>query len=113
MNDTAMREEATARPWAADPDDRDGMEWNVHIVDASEPDNRIAFMSNGPRSVANAALIVRAVNSYDAMREALQMAADYISKVSDRFDGNDTEGFHAAEVAERAIRAALSQGDGR
>lgn len=46
--------EATRRPWAADPDDRPGMEWNVHIVDASEPNDRVAFMSNGPRSEAKA-----------------------------------------------------------
>jgi hypothetical protein len=43
---------------------------------------------------------------------ALKEAADYISKASDRFDGHDVEGFHAAEVAERKARATLARAQG-
>lgn len=50
----------TPGPWIADPDDRPGMEWNIHVVQADSPDNRICFMtSNGP-SEANARLIAAA-----------------------------------------------------
>jgi hypothetical protein len=58
--------EATPLPWAADPDDRPDMEWNVHIYAAKTPGDRIAFMSVGVVAEANAALIVAAVNAFPA-----------------------------------------------
>lgn len=58
----------TPGPWAADPDDRPDMEWNIHIVSADDPDLRIAFMANGPRSEANAAFIVEACNNYESLQ---------------------------------------------
>ena len=71
--------EATPRPWAIDPDDRPGMEWNIHIAQADDLNRRIAFMtSNGP-SEANAALIVRAVNHFDEAVEVLRLAREYFS----------------------------------
>ena len=67
--------EHTPTPWVADPDDREGYEWNIHIIDGQDGHNRICFMSNGPETEANAAFIVKAVNSHDALVEALQKIA--------------------------------------
>jgi hypothetical protein len=67
--------EHTPLPWALNPDDRCDMAWNVEIVHGDNADMRIAFMANDPHSEANAALIVRAVNSYpryEQMREILK-----------------------------------------
>lgn len=69
----------TPLPWAAEPDDREGMEWNVHIVEAAHPHVRVAFTSNGPDSEANAAFIVNAVNNHEAMDKLLAEAADYLN----------------------------------
>lgn len=65
-------DKSTPRPWAADPDTREGYEWNTFIVKADDPNIRIAFMSVGDASEANAALIVQAVNSHDAMQECVE-----------------------------------------
>lgn len=69
----------TPLPWRIDPDDQPNMAWNNHIVSAVDPNIRIAFMAHdgtGDNEIgeANAALIVRAVNAYDAMNEALKAA---------------------------------------
>ena len=59
--------EHTSVPWIADPDYREGCEWNIHIVSAAKPDCAICFMANDSSSEANAAFIIRAVNSHDAL----------------------------------------------
>lgn len=60
----------TPGPWILDPDERPGMEWNIHVVEASNPDNRICFMaSNGPNE-ANARLISAAPDLLAALKEA-------------------------------------------
>ena len=69
----------TPLPWRIDPDDQPNMAWNNHIVSAADPNERIAFMAHdgtGDNEIgeANAELIVRAVNAYDAMNEALKAA---------------------------------------
>lgn len=60
----------------ADPDERPGYEWNIHIVQQYDPNMRICFMSNiagnGDLSEANAALIVRAVNGLPEAIAALE-----------------------------------------
>jgi hypothetical protein len=58
----------TPTPWYADQDQREGYEWNVHIVEHDRPHMRICFMSNGEHSQANARLIVEAVNSYASLK---------------------------------------------
>jgi len=62
-------------PWFADPDDRDGMEWNIHIVEHDRPHMRICFMSRGDESAANAALIVKACNAHAKLVAALEKIA--------------------------------------
>jgi hypothetical protein len=64
--------EHTATPWAADPDTRAGMEWNVHIVEAANLDNRVCFMTSGPEGEINAAHIVKCVNAHEALVNALE-----------------------------------------
>jgi hypothetical protein len=81
--------EATKRPWVADPDDRDGYEWNIHILQAANTNIRVCFMSNGPSSEANAALIVTAVNQHDALlkcAEALRKTKAYFEGDADADD---------------------------
>lgn len=65
---------ATPTPWAADPDWREGYSWNIHIVDAANPDMRICFMTSDGPAQANADLIVEAVNNYDRLRAELASA---------------------------------------
>lgn len=60
--------EHTKEPWAIDPDDRLGMEWNNHIVSVANPDRTICFMSHDGTSEniecqANARRIVACVNA--------------------------------------------------
>jgi hypothetical protein len=56
--------EPTSLPWATEPDDREGMEWNVHIVEAARPNMRICFMSRGTDSEAHADYLVKACNAF-------------------------------------------------
>ncbi len=63
-------------PWAVDPDTREGMEWNIHIIDYDF--NRVCFSSNpGGNSVktteANARLIAMAP---DLAAEVLRLRAE-------------------------------------
>lgn len=58
----------TPEPWAIDPDDRPGMEWNNHIVPANSPGRTICFMSHdgteeNVECQANARRIVACVNA--------------------------------------------------
>ena len=60
--------EHTKEPWAIDPDDRLGMEWNNHIVSVANPDRTICFMSHDGTAEniefqANARRIVYCVNA--------------------------------------------------
>ena len=54
---------------------------------------------------ANTALIVRAVNSYDAMREALELAQAQLGDILRSSEGKDVD----LEDAYTAVRAALGQ----
>ena len=72
--------EHTPGPWAVEGDDREGMEWNNHIVIADRPDDRICFMAhNGPTHQvefdANAHLIAAAPDLLAAL-EAQENAED-------------------------------------
>lgn len=58
----------TKEPWAVDTDNRDGMEWNNHIVSLKSPHLRICFMAHdgtdeNVRGEANARRIVVCVNA--------------------------------------------------
>lgn len=60
--------EHTKEPWAVDPDNRDGMEWNNHIVSEKNPHLRICFMAHdgtneNATGEANARRIVACVNA--------------------------------------------------
>jgi hypothetical protein len=75
MTDTLK---ATPRPWAVMRAD-----YIVPFVDRNKPLNwskQLGYATplcetHGPNNLANAALIVTAVNAYDAMREALEAVA--------------------------------------
>jgi hypothetical protein len=74
--------EHTQTPWLSDPDWREGYSWNIHIVDAANPDMRICFMTSDGPAEANAAFIVKAVNNHDALVKALEPFA----RIADHFD---------------------------
>ena len=63
---------ATPTPWVADPDWREGYSWNIHIVDAANPDMRICFMTSDGPAQANADLIVEAVNNYASLKARIE-----------------------------------------
>ena len=64
----------TPTPWFANPDDREGYEWNIHIVQESNRDMRVCFMTSGPEADPNSAFIVHAVNSHATLTAALREA---------------------------------------
>lgn len=66
--------EQSPTPWAADPDDREGMSWNIQIVQANNPNMRVCFMTSGPEAAPNSAFIVKAVNNHAALVAALTKA---------------------------------------
>ena len=68
----------TPTPWFADPDDREGYEWNIHIVQESNRDMRVCFMTNGPEAGPNSAFIVAAVNSHATLTAALVEAREVL-----------------------------------
>jgi len=80
-------------PWVTDPDDRDGMEWNVHIVQISNPNMRVAFMANSPHTAIRAAHLVLAANHHHKLVEAPQEAErfmDYFAGDRTSFEGSGT-----------------------
>jgi hypothetical protein len=62
----------TPTPWAVDPDDRPGMEYNIHIVESARPHHRVCFMASDGPNAENAAFIVRACNSHETLVKALR-----------------------------------------
>jgi hypothetical protein len=92
----------TPGPWRADPDDRDGMEWNIHIVQTASPDQRICFMtSNGPVE-ANARLIAAAPKMLEALRTIIY--------ASDKCEGHRNCGHDM--VGWKLAREVISEIDG-
>lgn len=74
----------TPGPWSVDPDDREGMEWNIHIVAKDDRDMRICFMaSNGPVE-ANAHLIAAAP---DMLAILQRIAVSYPGYIPDFIEG--------------------------
>jgi len=76
-----MGEPNLGLPWYADEDQREGMAWNIHIVEMNQPHMRICFMATSPdtRPQERAAFIIEACNNHDrltreneAMRKALE-----------------------------------------
>lgn len=92
--------EHTPIPWAIDPDHRPGMGWNAHVVEASDPNNRVCFMTSGPEGKINAAFIVLAANNHDTL---VQLLKDINAK--------DSQGYPDApmsSVLRRRIEAVLA-----
>ena len=97
----------TPGPWIADPDDRPGMEWNIHVVQADSPDNRICFMtSNGP-SRANARLIAAAPDLLAAL-SALVVHSGYTHMTETELEGEHRQGNGFALIL-LAARAAIAK----
>jgi hypothetical protein len=66
----------TPAPWTISEDYRAGMSWNRHIVQESNPDIKICFMTSDGNSKANAALIAAA----PTMASRIQGALDCLSQ---------------------------------
>lgn len=95
---------ASPRPWAIDPDERPGMEWNVHIVERDRPHMRVCFMTSGPEAEANAALIVAAVNAYDGLAQTA--AVPDLLKYANHLTDCRYRGGHDCDCGLDEIRAA-------
>lgn len=77
-----MKTEHTPGPWAVDPDDRPGMEWNNHIVQQASPHIAICFMTHSGKrdnseAEANARLIASAPELLAALDLLVKDVADY------------------------------------
>lgn len=118
---------ATPRPWVADPDWREGYSWNIHILDAANPEMRICFMTSDGPAQANADLIVEAVNNYDAAQARIRELEAALQKIAARVPKKSpahlriicpvcnyksvephTEARHAPNCAGELARAALT-----
>lgn len=88
-----LSERATPGDWAVDPDDRPGMAWNNHIVQAADPNFAICFMTHdgtpaNRRGQANARLICELRNALPALLSAMQEERERaIRECADRLDG--------------------------
>lgn len=111
MTDTSK---ATPRPWKVEPhEDDDGVHpgrW-VKSVDGRTIAVSI-YGHSGEEIVANAALIVKAVNAYDAMRGALETAQAYLHQQHNVHDWGPADGC-AGCVALAKITAALAKEEPR
>ena len=103
-----MSDPWTPGPWSVDPDNREGMEWNNHIVAA--PGIRVCFMANGgsdeaaqARCEANARLIAAAPDLVAMLREVTD-AADAVAR--------DNFMWPECELAVRRARALLAKIEG-
>jgi hypothetical protein len=102
----ALAEKALPQPWSIDPDDRPGMHWNNQIVQASNPNMAVCFMThdNTPENEegqANAELIVALVNAWPALSAALtQLAAER----------KDAERIDALELMRATVYASVDEG---
>lgn len=114
-----MTDNHTPLPWAVDPDDRPDMEWSFHIVQADDPNIRIAFMCH-PNGEANAAYIVQACNAYPvlkaenaALKERVAELETLVECLIDN-DPNDmaADGVTVLEVWRKDARATLSKAKG-
>lgn len=94
--------EATKRPWSAEPNGKRAA-WIGKDGDWAA----LACGATDAEAVANAALIVRAVNSYDQMREALEKClTDELRRRKDLKTNSPAAGYTDERVA--MIRAALA-----
>lgn len=103
----------TPTPWYADHDDREGYEWNIHILKSDDPNMRVAFMSNGPNSEANARLIVTAVNSHESLLACREALKEIAKLKSQPIPGTEfcTGPLALFQAAQRIALAALSASD--
>lgn len=98
---------ATPRPWAYDKDtgDIEGPKRLGKIAQVLDEngDTYLTGVTPGPHKVdiaiANAALIVRAVNSYDAMREALEAVIKHWHSKPSNFERQEPEYLKLARAA--------------
>ncbi len=88
-NDTTARAEHTPTPWRAQRRDKDGVAIIAErrdIPPGGTPTNGLVAYAtrrfSEPKEIweANAAFIVRACNSHEAMRDALKMARKYVKR---------------------------------
>ena len=95
-------------PWYADPDQRVGCEWNVHIVERNDPYMRVCFMANSQHSPERAAHLVRSANAHDALVKALEEieSGSFAGASTFAVDGNWKFMY---EVLQEIARAALTK----
>ena len=105
----------TPTPWAVSPSQRsriedptrDGFKGKYRIADAYQSE-QLANCPRGDEAADNAAFIVKAVNSHDALVEALRIARAYVLLAV-----NDDGGIENCEIGDRLalerIDAALEE----
>lgn len=98
-------------PWAISRDNREGMDWNNHIVSAADPNLTVCFMAHdgdgiNARGEANARLIAAA----PTMLAALKAAQKDLETVQHEMSGIAPE---AISPALPLICAAIAKAEGR
>ena len=98
-------DKATARPWSVNH-----IGEGVYRREALFDDNhgQIAEMIDAGNGAANAALIVRAVNSHDGLVEACERLVAHVEKLDHMYEAKMQESCGTVEIALQA-RAALAE----
>lgn len=81
MTDVSEIKGFTPGPWSVDPDDRDGMEWNIHIVEAERPHHRVCFMASDGPNEANARLIAAAPDMHAEIARLRREKAELVTAI--------------------------------
>lgn len=92
---------STDRPWQASPSVKADC---IYLDDGGQIAAKVEGFPDHPHNMANAELIVRAVNSYEAMRAALNAALNWFSPPND-----SKTAFPAKEIAEALALSELGR----
>lgn len=104
----------TPGPWAVSEDPREGMEWNAHIVLASDYEQRICFMAHGGNNreeefALNASLIAAAPDLYEAVTFVLERIADKERGPRDLYPAFGLDSRRAIDMCRAAVAKAGGQ----
>lgn len=110
MPEDALVSKHTPTPWSMGTKPADARGWSPYLYGGTDGREVVAKLPSGQRAEPDAALIVRAVNTH----EALIAASEEILKAKDLGpDVADNESFFVTAKELRALRAALALAEGK
>ena len=102
-----MLAEATPGPWCVDPDPREGMEWNRHVIDYDF--NRVCFMAhNGGQKPETDESNARLIALAPSLAAALLVAEEALRDIDDRIEKAASCHHNADEWDDRTLDGDLT-----